>query len=92
MKKILLVVLLAFSLYGSDFMCNDAFLRAVQHHEAYNFAHERNDIRVMKVENKMEIYYAEKALTRCGVNWSQREKFLKWRKDLIRVSKRLNEL
>jgi len=92
MKKVILVVLLALSLQGSEFLCKDAHNRAYKHHKAYNFAFERMDKREMITQNKMEIYYAEKALVECGEGWHLYGEWVQWRLDLIEVGKKLKKL
>jgi len=91
-KNIFLVVVLVLGLNASVDFCEDAHNRAYKHHQAYNFAHGRMDVSKMRVENKMEIFYAEKALVNCGAGWHLYDDWIQWRLDLIEVGKKLEKL
>jgi len=89
MKKLLLVVLLALSLQGSSIMCEDAFERVQKYNKALSFAAESNDMFQIKVNIKMVILYAEKALVECGDDWKFKDATMNLRKGMINLSKKL---
>lgn len=66
MKKIILVVLLTLSVYGSDRSCKRAYENFLKQDQGFLMALERKDIFQMKVKNKMSIYYIERAIVECS--------------------------
>lgn len=92
MKKVILLLVLVFSLNASEAMCKDAYSRYLKHSELFEFALERGDVHQMKVSNKMSIYYIEKTLAACGPNWKARKPALNIRRDTIKTSELLKKL
>lgn len=65
MKSIMLVVLLALSLYGDGSSCKHSFDEYAKSSKAFGMAYERFDVAKMRVENRMSIYYIERAILDC---------------------------
>ena len=91
MKKIILILLIVFSLNASELVCKNSYERFQKYTKLFYFASERKDYRNMKINADMEILYAEKALVNCPENWKNRKHVLKIRKTAIEISKALEK-
>jgi len=91
--KILLVMLLALSLYGGEgAFCKDNFRNFQKYHELLEFSNERADFIGMKINCALSIRYIESAIAECGREWVGRENAMKIRSNLMIISKKLREV
>lgn len=89
MKKVILLMLLAFSLSAEELMCDDAYERFVKYSQQFDFAFERNDLRVALIASGQRLFYIEKIITACGVHWKHREQALVVRESVLDVDNTL---
>lgn len=87
MKKVILILLIAFSLNASNVMCEDSTKRFNKYVKLVQFALERKDYVALDTNLYMEIRYAEKALASCGDDWEHKDRVLEIRKAAIEVMK-----
>ncbi|MCK4874807.1 MAG: hypothetical protein KAS26_03075 [Sulfurimonas sp.] len=85
MKKIILLLLMVFSLNASQVMCDDSWDRYMKHYRLFEFAKERNDVNGMKNSTAMAIMYVERTIVECGDDWKHKESAEGIRKALLKI-------
>ena len=87
MKKILLIVLLSFSLNASGVICEEAEKSFKMHFKLMLFAFERMDGYSMKEETSLSLKYIERAIASCDYNAERAISSNKIRSELTNLSK-----
>lgn len=91
--KILLVMLLALSLYSDEGMfCDSNFKSYQKYSELLEFSNERADFWGMKINCALSIRYIESTIAECGREWYGRENAMKIRSNLLLISRKIKEV
>ena len=91
MKKIILLLLMVFSLNASQFMCDDSWDRYMKHYSLFEVAKERNDVLSMKIRIALTLVYIERTIVECGDGWKHKENAEGIREELFNVSEILEK-
>lgn len=85
MKKIILVVLLALGLNGSEVACKMAENFSTKHAKLIVYAVEREDWSDYEVQIDLTLKWVDRALVECAADWSGRKEGEKVRATLLRL-------
>ncbi len=91
MKKIILILLMVFSLNANELMCDDSWDRYMKQYNLFEVARKRSDVLSMKIRAALSIAYIEETITECGDDWEYKETAEGIREEFFNVSEVLEK-